>query len=318
MRRGLVIGKFYPPHAGHHFLIRTAEEGSDHLTVVVCDDPAQDIPAALRAAWLREVHPQADVMVVPDARPPEDSRAWAAYTREFLGYVPDVVFTSEKYGEAYARHLGCVHVSVDPKRRTVPISGTAVRNNPHAAWEYLSAPVRAWYAKRIIVLGAESTGTTTMAQALAAQYQTVWAPEYGRLFSAAAATHENFMWRTEDFLHIADQQNRMEDALARSANKVLIGDTDSFATALWHERYMGEWSDAVEEMSAGRQPALYLLTGDDIPFVQDGLRDGEHIRHTMQQRFREVLSDRGVPCIELFGPHKERMKTAISAIDALE
>ncbi|MBV9849921.1 MAG: adenylyltransferase/cytidyltransferase family protein [Armatimonadetes bacterium] len=62
--RGLVIGKFYPPHRGHKFLIETARAQVDHLTVIVCDRDTQTIPAERRAAWLREIHPDVDVTVI--------------------------------------------------------------------------------------------------------------------------------------------------------------------------------------------------------------------------------------------------------------
>ena len=114
--RGLVIGKFYPPHRGHKFLIDTASAQVDHLTVVVCGKDSQAIPARLRAAWLREIHPQVEVIEIVDTLGDDDSPGWAAHTREFLGYTPDVVFTSEDYGDAYAHHLGCRHVLVDKAR----------------------------------------------------------------------------------------------------------------------------------------------------------------------------------------------------------
>ena len=74
--------------------------------------------------------PQAEVIVVPDIGYDDDSLRWAAYTREFLGAAPDVVFTSEAYGDTYARLLGARHVSVDAARTAAPVSGTAVRGRP--------------------------------------------------------------------------------------------------------------------------------------------------------------------------------------------
>lgn len=317
-QRGLVIGKFYPPHAGHHYLISEAERQADQVVVLVCDRDGQEISGTLRARWLSEMHPNTDVRVIPDELPEDDSAAWAAFTREVLGYTPELVFTSEDYGDAYARHLGSRHVLVDKARNRYPVSGTAVRSDPYGNWEYLSAPVRAHFVRRIVVVGAESTGTTTLARDLAEHFNTVWVPEYGRLFSEAAATDPAFRWCSEDFVHIAKQQNEMEDVLARSANKVLICDTDSFATGLWHERYMGEWSDTVEQVARSRRRDLYILTGDEIPFVQDGLRDGEHIRHKMHQRFIDVLSSRNFPWVSVSGSRKQRKKQAILAIDGPE
>ncbi len=98
---------------------------------------------------------------------------------------------------------------------------------------------------------------------------------------------------------------------------MLVADTDAFATSVWHERYMGEMSEAVEHIANQSQHDLYLLTGDEIPFEQDGTRDGEHIRHDMHKRFEEKLKETNRPYILLRGTHEERMKEAIAAIDTL-
>jgi NadR type nicotinamide-nucleotide adenylyltransferase len=317
-KNGLVIGKFYPPHRGHKYLIDTAASQVDHLVVLVCDDPTQSIPAALRADWLHEIHPTVEVQIIPDTVADDDSAGWADYTRRWLGYTPDVVFTSEDYGTRYAFYLGCQHVSVDRERRHVPISGTAVRSNPLAQWDYLEPCVRAYFAKRICVLGAESTGTTTMAQALAEHYQTVWVPEYGREYWVEFALHvSNYTWNTAEFVHIATRQCQIEDEAARTANRLLICDTDAFATSIWHERYLGTRSPEVEAIAVERTYTLTLLTDVDIPFTQDGTRDGEHIRHAMHERFRARLAEVGRPYVLLSGTHEQRLATATAAIDAL-
>jgi HTH-type transcriptional repressor of NAD biosynthesis genes len=177
---GLVIGKFYPPHRGHSFLIETALAQVDHLDVLVCSRPEQTIPGELRARWLQEIHPTAQVRTIVDPGEDDNSKFWAEYTLRILGRAPDVVFTSEDYGEAYARFLGCRHVMVDRERKRIPISGSLLRAGPLRYWEYLDPCVRAYFAKRVSVVGAESTGTTTLARALAEHYRTVCVPEYGR------------------------------------------------------------------------------------------------------------------------------------------
>lgn len=317
-KRGLVIGKFYPPHHGHRLLIDRAATEVEQLTVLVCDTPGQVIPATRRADWLRETHPTADVRVIPDIGRDDDSAAWAAYTRTFLGYTPDLVATSEDYGPRYARELGCTHLLVDRPRRQVPISGTAVRRDPYAVWSMIDSGVRQHYVKRVCVLGAESTGTTTMAKALAEAYRTTWVPEYGRTYSEVKYHDDPApKWTSDEFVFIAKEQNRQEDELARQANRVLICDTNAFATGIWHERYMGFRSELVERAGRERTPDLYLLTDVDIPFVQDGLRDGEHLRHWMHDVFVERLNQQPVPWELLSGPHARRLKQARQAIDRL-
>jgi HTH-type transcriptional regulator, transcriptional repressor of NAD biosynthesis genes len=286
--------------------------------VIVCGKPELAIPGELRAAWLREIHPGVRVRAIDDYYPDDDSRLWAGLTIGWLGGVPDVVFTSEDYGEAYAHYLGCRHVLVDRARQVVPCSGTAIRADPLAHWDYLEPPVRAYLAKRVCVVGAESTGTTTLTQALAAHYQTAWVPEYGREYSELKLARGDYeTWQTDEFTVIANEQCRLEDEAARCANRLLICDTDAFATSIWHRRYRDARSPAVEAIADSRRYDLYLLTGDEIPFVQDGLRDGEHIRHWMHDLFVAELTATCRPFALISGTREERLTQAVELIDRL-
>jgi HTH-type transcriptional repressor of NAD biosynthesis genes len=317
-RTGVVIGKFLPPHKGHHFLIETASAQTEQLYVIVCEHPDQEIPGEVRAACLREVHPEAEVRVVDDVVAADDSAGWAEYTCRVLGFHPEAAFTSEDYGQAWAAAMGARHVLVDRQRVSVPCSGTMVRADPLGHLEWLSPFMRAVYVRRVCVLGAESTGTTTLARALARHYGTGWVSEYGREYSEMkwkdGYTTE---WRSEELAGIAMEQSRREDVAARSADRVLICDTDAFATGIWHRRYVGGASAEIEAIAEEHRADLYLLTGDEIPFEQDGLRDGEHVRHAMHAEFARELATTGRPFVLLRGPHATRMTEAVRRIDAL-
>ncbi len=316
MKRGLVVGKFYPPHNGHHFLIDTALEHAEHVDVLVCDNPAYTIDAQLRASWLRRRHPHAHVRVIRDIGKDNDSQAWAEHTIDFLGYAPDVVFSSEDYGLTYAGFMGAAHHMVDRQRVTIPIAATKIRSNVFACWEYLHPIVRQYLSARVCILGAESTGTTTLSRALAQKYHTAWVPEYGRYYTEALNDRDH-QWLSQEFTHIAQIQQAMENQLAGHSSGLLICDTNAFATRLWHKRYMDDWSDEVDEIAQADRPDLYILTGDEIPFVQDGIRDGEAVRHDMHKDFIEQLNARETPYIELRGDLQTRISAATKAIDHL-
>ena len=103
---------------------------------------------------------------------------------------------------------------------------------------------------------------------------------------------------------------------ARTGSPVLFGDTDVFATAIWEERYLGTASAAV--VAAARRPDLYLVTDHvGVPFEDDGLRDGEHIRAGMSARFVREIEAAGLPMAVLRGPHEQRLATATAAVDEL-
>jgi len=321
MTRGLVIGKFYPPHRGHKFLIETSLRAVDHLDVLICVLANQTIPGDLRQRWLQEIHPGANVMQIEDIGDDDNSEVWAAYTKTILGKAPDFVFTSEDYGDAYARFLGCKHIPVDRDRQHAPISGTRVRSNPFAHWDFLEPCVRAHFVRRVCVVGAESTGTTTLAQELADRYKTVWVPEYGREYceklAAAGVDLWSYRWNSTEFTHIARAQVELDRKMAREANRLLISDTDAFATSIWHERYMRSRSSEVDAIAVSHPPSLYLLTDCDIPFVQDGLRDGETIRKWMTDRFEDKLDQQRVPWMKVSGSRAQRLDSAIQRIEPL-
>jgi NadR type nicotinamide-nucleotide adenylyltransferase len=316
--KGLVIGKFYPPHRGHKFLIDTATSQCDELTVIICWKHSETIPGIARAQWLKKIHPNVNIKLIEDNKlADDDSKGWAQYTLDILGYVPDAVFTSESYGDPYAAFMGSVHVLVDRDRTFIPISATMIRSNPLKYWEFLEPCVRGYFVNRVCVVGAESTGKSTLARSLAEHYKTVWAPEYGRMYAEGKLTAEREIWGSAEFERIAAAQNELENSLAERANGLLICDTDAFDTSVWHERYMGKRSPRVEELGKICAHDLYIVTGDEIPFVQDGTRDGEHIRHWMHQRFIERLKEDNKPFIIVSGSEEARLQAAIKAIDQL-
>lgn len=327
MTRGLVIGKFYPPHAGHDHLLDVAQAGCDELTVLVVATSTEALDVELRAAWLRERHPAARILTDVCDLPIdyEDPDVWAAHVEVLRALCPepvDVVFSSEEYGEELARRMGSArHVCVDLPRLRVPISGTAVRADVAAAWSHLGPAARAHFTRRVALVGAESTGTTTLTRALAERHRTAWVEEHGRVWTerlvAAGTPVEEIVWDDAAFLAIARFQQEDEDRVARTASPLMFCDTDALATCLWQERYVGRSTPEVEAVAADRTYALYALTGDEIPFVQDGVRDGEHLRAGMTERFRERLAAQTAPWIEVTGTVEERILAVEVALAAL-
>jgi HTH-type transcriptional repressor of NAD biosynthesis genes len=354
---GLVIGKFYPPHAGHHFLIDAAAGSCRRVTVVVMAADVESVPLAARVAWLREasagVRAGVDVVGVVDNLQVdyEDDEIWAGHValmRQALGcsrhraQPVDAVFTSEPYGAELARRFDAADVRLDQSRGTVAISATKVRADPIAHWTQIEPPVRAWLARRVVVLGAESTGTTTLsldlAEALrargASHALTGWVPEYGRALTVVklavaralagrAGRGEPGMsdleWTEQDFAEVARRQNADEERAAGRGGPVLVCDTDALATTVWQERYTGVvTSDVRGEVARMPARSLYILTDDEgVPFDDDGLRDGEHLRPWMTRRFREVLASQDTPWIEVHGDRAERLRHALKAVDAI-
>lgn len=319
-RHGLVLGKFYPFHAGHQLLVRAASAQCERLTVQVLACSAETVPLDVRVALVREEHPEVDVVGgMDEAEVDFDSpAAWDAHMEVITALLDepvDAAFTSDAYGAELARRLGATWVQVNPDRAALPVSGTAVRSDVAGHWWALSAPVRAWLARRVVVVGAESTGTTTLSLDLAAALGSGWVGEFGREWSAERPGGLSAPWHTAEFDLVAREQARREDEAARHTPVPwLVCDTDALATSVWHERYVGGTSPSVQAFAESRPPTLYVLTSDDVPFVQDGMRDGEHLRGWMTARFREVLDAQTVPWLEVRGSREERVAQVLAAL----
>ena len=218
--------------------------------------------------------------------------------------------------------MNSAHVMVDRDRATVPISGTQIRRSPLDHLEYLEPCVRAHFVLRVVLIGAESTGKTVLAESLAKEFRTNWVPEYGREYwekKVAGLRMDGPLpdWATEEFVHIARKQQRREHRAARVANKVLFCDTNAFATGTWHERYMRARSREVDAIGANDTVDLYLHTEPDFPFVQDGFRDGEAIRDWMDARFTHVLTQQRTPSVRLRGSLQQRLRQSSSLVREL-
>lgn len=204
-------------------------------------------------------------------------------------------------------------------------------------WLSLSPSEREQRACRVILVGSESTGKTTLAQQLVEEYRgrggiwelTQWVPEYGREYTEILLQRQGVIeadpdaevhsaeWTAADFAAIAVEQQRMENEGAASGSPVLFCDTDAFATQLWERRYLGEGSTAAFDAVPVSPPrALYLVADlHGVPFEQDGIRDGEDFRPRMQQWFVEELTARGEHWALVTGDQRERLGRSILLVD---
>jgi len=290
------------------------------VSVIVVARASEPIPGEVRARWIREALPDVEVVLVDQDAVGLDAAntdGWASETVRLLGEAPDVVFTSEAYGEPWARAMGCDHVLVDRRRRTVPVSGTRIRRDPLANLTFLRGGARGHYVKRVLLLGAESTGKTTLARALADHYETVWNPELGHMYTWFREEGLE-SWRSSEFALVARLQNWYEDFLAEYANPVLFCDTDAWTTGLFHQEYVGRRSPTVDAI-ADRRYDLAILCDVETPFRQDEYEmraDGPH-RQRMHDAYLAHLVDAGIPFVVVTGSHAERMRAATAAVDAL-
>lgn len=319
-RTGMLLGKFLPPHCGHVYLGNFARHFVDELTIVVGTLEREPIPGGLRFEWMQQLFPGVTVVHLAEELPqdpgehPEFWELWQAALLRVLPYRPDVIFASEPYGEKLAEVLGGRFVPVNPDRSIHPVSGTAIRADPWRHWEFLPAPVRAFYAKRICVFGPESTGKSTLTRRLANHFQTVAVPEYARTL----LEWRRGELRASDMPDIARGQAASEDALAPAANRLLFTDTDPLATVIWSETLFGVADVEVLALADSRAANLYLVTDVDVPWVPDPVRYLPDGRSEFLSSCLEALRVRQRPFVRLSGGWDERFANAVRAVESLE
>lgn len=269
--RGFVLGKFMPPHNGHVFLCDFGRAYCERLTILVCSLPDDPIPGRLRHEWMQALLPDCDVRWCEEDLPqePADHPDFWAIWKDVVhryGGAPDVVFASEPYGLRLAQEVGARFAPVDPDRIAVPMSGTAVRENPFACWDALPAPVRPWFVKRLCLFGPESTGKSTLAARLADRFGTISVPEYGRTYTEMFGADVG----VEDLHHIVAGHRAAVAAASRQARRVLIEDTDPVLTSVWCEMLTGRRDPALDAFD--QLADHYLLLDVSAPWTDDGTR----------------------------------------------
>ena len=164
---------------------------------------------------------------------------------------------------------------------------------------------------RIVLVGAESTGKTTLAKQLALRYQTAWVPEYGRELWEQRGGELRFA----DMVDIARTQVQREQGSAASANGLLVCDTTPLTTLLYSEVMFGEVAEELQEL-ARRPYALTLLCAPDFAFVQDGTRRDEPFRSSQHRWYIDALRACGTDYTLLEGSLAQRVESALSLVRA--
>ncbi|MBN8500032.1 MAG: AAA family ATPase [Sphingomonadales bacterium] len=341
-RRGLIVGKFAPLHRGHVHLIEQALAQCDDLVLISYAKPGYPGCSAIRRRrWLATLFPQATRLVVDDAwladrrdrglrdpfdRVPDDladpehlhRRFTAWLSQGVLGLTCDAVFTSEDYGDGFAEVLASEfghpvrHVCVDRARLAVPVSATAIRRDGGLRRSFLPPVVAADLPLRAVFLGAESTGKSTVCQALAVLLDEPMAAEYGRELWVERGGELTL----PDMLTIGRRQVEREERLLDRARRVLLCDTAPLTTAFYSRAFF-DCVDPQLEQLARRDYDLTFLCQPDIPFVQDGTRQDEAFRARQHAFYIDALDRRGIAYVPLSGDMATRTATARTAIAAI-
>ncbi len=335
-KRALIVGKFCPLHKGHEFLINKALDTSGELIIfsytkkqyVGCETPKRD-------NWLKSLFPTANAFVFDDQNlkdffpeqiemhtlpmdedTDDNQRLFAAKLYiSLIGKPLDAIFTSELYGPGFAIKMSeylieakiqahpVKHVAVDPSRSKVPISGSLVRSHVSISRGFLSPIVYGSFLKKILFLGAESTGKSTLVELCAERYRTVFVDEYGRTHYEQKAGQLEFL----DMRLIAEIQLDRERIQTINANRYLFVDTSPLTTLCYSYFLFNQADPLLEKMANQLDYDHIFLCAPDFPMIQDGTRVDESFRDRQNSWYLESLSKRNCRFTHLNGPLNQRV-----------
>lgn len=181
--------------------------------------------------------------------------------------------------------------------------------------------------KKIVIIGPESTGKSSLCELLAQHYETTWCPEFAREYLLTNGTNYEF----DDLLTIAKGQLALEDEytetlernslalLEEGGHLPLFIDTDMYVMKVWCEFVFGKVHPFVLENISKRKYDLYLLCNVDLPWVKDELREYPDLetREKLYHLYKGILQNQSVPWIDISGNYEERFAKAVKAVDNL-
>lgn len=318
--RGLIIGKFYPFHTWHKYLIDFAKNYVDELFVLVCSIKSEQIPGEIRYEWVKDSCPWVHVLhhtAENPQYPEEHPDFWQIWHDSITALVPgkiDYLFASESYGFELARVVDAEYIPVNHARDIVAISGTKIRENPIENWKYLPEKVRPYFTKKICIYWGESTWKSTLTKALAKHFQTAFINEYARDYLELKPNQECIF---EDIEKIARWHLASEKAIISQGNKCIFIDTDIITTHIRSEILFWKTPHFVKNLMEEKDYDLYLLLDFDVPYVHDPLRYVPNERKELFERFKNELDKRNKKYAIISWNREKRLQSSIHEVNKI-
>ena len=170
--------------------------------------------------------------------------------------------------------------------------------------------------KKVVVIGPESTGKSTLCTQLATRHHTMWCPEYAREYLLKKGTNYTY----DDLLIIAKGQVALEEQTMQQAKtngkSIVFVDTDMYVMKVWCEFVFGKCHPYILDKITAQKTSLYLLCNIDLPWVKDELREYPDLetRVKLYHIYKDILEQQQVPWADVSGDYEQRLNTAVNAV----
>ena len=166
---------------------------------------------------------------------------------------------------------------------------------------------------KVAIVGAESTGKTTLCSELAEHYNDIWMPEYARTYLENLGRAYN----RDDVIHIATEQCRLEKEYEKKAKKLLFLDTDLIITKVWLQHVWKNCPEWIDKCISGSDRLVYLLCDTDLVWEYDPVRENPDIRNYLSELYKNIIIKNNFPYFVINGHGKTRTMNAVKIIDLL-
>jgi NadR type nicotinamide-nucleotide adenylyltransferase len=171
--------------------------------------------------------------------------------------------------------------------------------------------------KKMVVIGPESTGKSTLCEQLADHYKTEWVPEFARNYLLEIRRPYTY----EDLLYIAEEQVEQEDRICASTKSPLVFiDTDMYVMKVWCEYVFKKCHRFILDQIARRKYDGYLLCNTDLPWVADELREYPDLesRERLFHMYKDLMVNQSTPWAEITGDYEQRLLQAINFVSVVK
>ena len=326
---GMYGGAFNPLHIKHVSCIIKAATMCKELYIVISHGSKYEkIDIKVKYRWIYTVTKHLNNVRILILEDNADSKA--SYTEDLweedcnkvknmIGKPIDVVFCGSDYDETSFWNKCYPESEFIVFERDEHISSTAIRNDVYGHWEWLPQEVRPYFVKKVLLIGGESTGKSTLTANLAKYYNTNFLEEVGRELSELSGTDK--MMLSEDYVRILLEHKNKEFHLKEFSNKVLFIDTDCLITKFYMEFLKDDNIDKNTELADAiariNDYDLILFLEPDVEFVQDGTRNEaiKEERKMYSERIKDIYNKAGFKYHIISGEYKDRFLTSVKLVD---